>query len=323
MAYQTGTAESAQMLLDELGHFIHRSGWKVERSVRALHLTHQNGKDKWVIEHADGIIYTVPCTEFRIGASALAQLGTPAIAGNAVEAIHTRTTELGKGNFVSYDFFVTPEYIHVVVEIEADRFRHFGVGLLQKEMEFVGGQYAYGTSMYSQYESSVNAAYNSYGVGSGTRRHSAVLRADGLGGDTHSPRYFVATNQYSSSSKKAENLGFAMYALGRAGMPNDDYTSHPSKYLVKYSQSKFGQTLIPAPNVILAHLLDNTVVRLGIIPDRYECTMQGIPPKTIMEIAGERWKIIPAAQYNPLGTSNSTGDRDNTGFHGVAYRIVE
>lgn len=323
MAYQTGTVDSAQALLDELGIFAQKNGWKVERFVQALHLTHQNGKDKWVIEYTGGIIYTVPCTEFQVGESALSQLGTPAIAGNAVEAIHTRTTELGKGNFVSYDFFVTSEYIHVVVEIEADRFRHFGVGLLQKEVEFVGGQYAYGTSMYSQYESSVNSNYNAYGVGSGYRKHSAVLRADGLGGDAHSPRYFVSVDQYDSSYKKAEKLGFAMYALGRAGMPNDNYTSHPGKYLVKYSQSKFGQTLIPAPNAILAHLLDNTVVRLGIIPDRYECTMQGIPPKTIMEIAGERWKIIPAAQYNPLGTYDSTGDRDNTGFHGVAYRIIE
>jgi len=45
-------------------------------------------------------------------------------------ALERHVSDLGTGPFPSYFFFEDNHYIHVVVEIVTDEFRHFGFGLL-------------------------------------------------------------------------------------------------------------------------------------------------------------------------------------------------
>lgn len=80
---------------------------------------------------------------------------------------------------------------------------------------------------------------------------------------------------------------------------------------------------MPNPNVITAHLRNDTHLRLGIVPDRYHVNMHGIIPRTILTINGERWLIIPASGYHNGLDWRVNELADSSGRHGVAYRLVE
>ena len=208
------------------------------------------------------------------------------------------------------------------MQIQAERFRHFGVGTLDKEGDYIGGQYTYGTfitDVYGYYQSDDHA----YGFSNGATGYQAVVRADGIGGDTKSPWYFAPTSVTDFGNVSKSEYGRYLLSLGRASMSRDSGTYHPDKLLVRYSQSKFGQTLIPCPHSLIAHGIDGVFRRLGILPDRYECTMRGIQPRQILEIAGERWMIVPSAQYDDRNASSIEEGKNNSGIQGVAYKIVE
>lgn len=56
-------------------------------------------------------------------------------------------SDFGDGPFPNYWFFAdtSPDYVHVVVEVRTDEFRHFGFGLLDKFGDnWTGGEYVYG-----------------------------------------------------------------------------------------------------------------------------------------------------------------------------------
>ena len=140
MAYQTGNAATIQVLLGKLADFANGLQWKIKKHTETqLYLSNSREDSHWAIEFLSNNVYTIPCTHFDLEKSAIAQPGSPCIENNAYQKVYTRTTELQNGQFVSYDFFGTSEYLHIVVEIEAERFRHFGIGNLLKEIEFTGG----------------------------------------------------------------------------------------------------------------------------------------------------------------------------------------
>lgn len=51
--------------------------------------------------------------------------------------------------------------------------------------------------------------------------------------------------------------------------------------------------------------------------------MRGIQPRQILTITGERWMIIPSAQYDARNVAYIEEGKNNSGVQGVAYRIVE
>lgn len=329
MAYQRGNATNAKDLLQQLATFAKEEcQWTVIEhfgdGVARCYVTDKKGGSHFAIEFRDNKIYTIPCTSLDRLKPALEQKGTPYEEGNCYRKIATQTTQLEKGNFIGYDFFGTEDYLYVVVEIAAERYRHFGVGKLLKEAEFTGGEFSFGTYIYDENEGRRNNKYNIYGMGHGQYAVGPTVRVDGLGGDTHSPRYMAANSGYYVEDNNGNTQkGKSCYMLGRSGMPDGDYDYHPFRDLVRRSQSKFGNVLIPTPNVVIGHLLTNQLVILGTVPDRYECMMTGITPGDILDIFGERWKIFPCAGYNSYNKYDKTTNPDNTGHRGIAYRIVE
>ena len=299
MAYQTGTAASLNELLGKLAQFATMLGWQATRPTEnELSLTNASGG--WSLALNSGLLY-VRCHDNPTG--------------------NTATSELGGGNYVSYDFFGTADYLHVVVQYMTERFRHFGLGTLIKEGDYVGGQYCYGTYLYAK-EASYSGSDHVFGFSPGTMKYSAVVRADGLAGETRSPCYFGFKIIKEFSLLSDDEKGKYLIGLGRAAMYEQYYVAHPDTLLVQYSQSTFGQTLIPCPHSLIAHCRDGVFRRLGIVPDRYECTMRGIHPRQQLEINGARWLIIPCAQYDVREQRFIEG-KENSGIAAVAYRIVE
>ncbi|OOF65123.1 hypothetical protein [Rodentibacter sp. Ppn85] len=321
MAYQTGTAKTLNELLIKLGEFATQQGWIIDKTENnALYLHGKEGFWTLYLSSNNKNLLICANTGFDKNKKPYEQPGASRL--NAYREINTTTTQINNGDYVSYDFFGTAKYLHVVVQIETEKFRHFGFGTLDKEGDYIGGQYAYGTFITDSYGHYQNVDHT-YGFSNGATGNQAVVRADGISGDKRSPWYFAPASVNDFSNLGKAECGRYVLSLGRASMFEDNYTYHPDRLLILFSQSKFGQALIPCPHSLIAHGIDGVFRRLGTLPDRYECTMTGIQPRQILEINGERWMIIPSAQYDARNESRIEEGKNNSGTQGVAYRIIE
>ncbi|KOE63936.1 hypothetical protein [Aggregatibacter actinomycetemcomitans] len=321
MAYQTGTAKTLNQLVTKLAEFAQQQGWVIDKTAdNQLYLHNTDGYWSCYLSSDDNGFYICINTGFDNSKPAQEQPGTSRT--NAYRVIDTDTTQLQNGNYVSYDFFGTKQYLHVVVQIEAEKFRHLGIGTLDKEGEYTGGQYAFGTFI-TDNDGHYQSSDHVYGFSPGREGKQAVVRADGVSGDTKSPWYFAPVNISDYGNLAKSDYGKYLLSLGRASMYNEQNTYHPDKLMVNFSQSKFGQVLIPCPHSLIAHGVDGVFRHLGVLPDRYECTMTGVQPRQILEIAGERWMIIPSAQYDVRNAREIERGKNNSGIQGVAYRIIE
>lgn len=327
MAYQTGTASNIANLLQKLAEFITPLNWRVvHQSATKLYLEQLKTHKFWAIEYQrqpgrterKDVLYIMPCNDIDNGKGALEQAGSPNRANTAYQQMETSVNLFTDGPFVSYDFMATQDYIHVVFEREARLYRHFGLGQLTKEVDFEGGEYAYGTWLYNQYESGINSNLCVYGMGHGYDVFSSVLRAEGLAGETRSPWYFCGADR-----KEHTSPGAHFWGTNTGAMLDRDIGHTADDVLTGISNSTLGQVAMPNPNVITAHLRNDTHLRLGIVPDRYHVNMHGIIPRTILTINGERWLIIPASGYHNGLDWRVNELADSSGRHGVAYRLVE
>ncbi|HED4416091.1 TPA: hypothetical protein R4327_000587 [Pasteurella multocida] len=319
MAYQTGTASSVAILLEKLKEFAETQNWTINKH-NSTQLFLSNSEGYWALEFKENLLFTLVCTGFDGSRDAFNQPGSSANSQFAYRRVRTATSHLENGNFVTYDFFGTSQYLHVVVQIEAERFRHFGIGTLHKEGEYTGGQYAFGTYI-EQSSRYLSRGNHNFGFSGGSEAFAPVLRVN-LEGDTATPWYFCPVNTHVNNVRERD-YGKFLLTLGRAAMYNSNYGAHLEKDLVFYSQSKFGQMLMPCPHSLIIHGKDGVFRRVGILPERYECTMVGISPRQIITISGEQWMIIPSAQFDASNVDEVARNRDNSGIQGVAYRIVE
>lgn len=317
MAYQTGTADNIADLLNKLKGFASAQGWSINKSKDNL-LYLSQGANYWALEVKYNNLYVIACTGFDDKKDCFDQPG--AACKQSYLQTKTCVTHLNSGSFVSYDFFGNAQYLHVCVQYARGRFRHFGVGVLNKEGDYIGGQYAFGTYIRDGYERRQNYLSHVYGMSAGVRENGAVVRADRLAKDSRAPWYLVGYN-YNGNYTNLGNDERGCYILTNGRANNTQH--HPECLLLINSQSKFGNMLLPVPNAPIAHCKDNLFRRLGTVPDRYECRMRGVIPRQILTINDERWMIVPAVQYQPAGVDLAPEGEENSGEYGVAYRIIE
>ena len=162
MAYQTGSATDIEDLVDKLCIFaaaLSTTPWTVdEKDLTANYAT---------LHYTDGGAGQNCFVSFRWDATTKTDLAlfqslgwsgpgvTPenhtddAGGGDTSVPINTgrRVNFASAGPFTAYHFFAgegdTP-YIHVVVEVDSGRYRHFGFGNLIKHGTWTGGEYVYG-----------------------------------------------------------------------------------------------------------------------------------------------------------------------------------
>jgi hypothetical protein len=318
MAYQTGTATNVADLLSKLAEFAVKLNWTIQKnSTNVLYLS--NAEGYWALEFKDKMLFVIASTGVDKNRDCFNQPG--ASCNNTYSKVKTRVSHLDSGKFVSYDFFGTAQYLHVCVQYQAAKFRHFGLGTLNKEGQYTGGQYAFGTTLYeSGYERrKLDSSRTTLGMADGYNEYGPVVRADNLAGDTRSPWYFQADGRYQYDTLNNKEHGCYMLTNGSVF----NYTHHPESMLLKQSQSKFGQLVIPVANTPIAHCIDNLFRRLGTIPDRFESLLVGIAPRQKIQINGDTWIFIPGAQYQAGNPSQAPDGDDNSGEYGVAYRIIE
>lgn len=318
MAYQTGTATNVTELLKKLADFAVAQNWTINKNEdNALYLSNADGY--WALEFKDKMLFVIACTGINKNRDCFNQPG--ASCNNTYSKVKTRVSHLDAGKFVSYDFFGTPQYLHVCVQYQGERFRHFGLGTLNKEGQYAGGQYAFGTTLYESGDRRAKrgSSHTTLGMADGYNEYGPVVRADNLAGDKRKPWYLQADGRYQYDTLSKSEYGCYMLTNGTAF----NYEHHPDYMLLVQSISKFGQLVIPVANAPIAHCVDNLFRRLGTVPDRFECRMVGIVPRQKMQINGDTWMFIPGAQYQPGNPSQAPDGDDNSGEYGVAYRIIE
>lgn len=318
MAYQTGTVTNVTELLKKLAEFAVTQNWTINKNENnVLYLSNSDGY--WALEFKNKMLFVIACTGIDKNRDCFNQPG--ASCNNSYSKVKTQVSHLDAGKFVSYDFFGTAQYLHVCVQYQSERFRHFGFGTLNKEGQYTGGQYAFGTTFYeSGYNrETLGSSNTTLGMAEGNNAYGPVVRADNLAGDTRTPWYFQADGRYQYNN--LDKTEFGCYMLTNGSIFN--YKHHPDSMLLTQSQSKFGQLVLPVANAPIAHCIDNLFRRLGTIPDRFECRLVGIIPRQKLQINGDTWLFVPGAQYQAGNPDRTPTDNDNSGEYGVAYRIVE
>ncbi|MEC5319044.1 hypothetical protein VSX61_08850 [Brenneria populi subsp. brevivirga] len=328
MAYQTGSATDLPDLLEKLSMFAAGLGWVVDGftsgSSPTLYLHNADGY--WSFGYGKSQRYTNQkyglCICANTGySSAAAWHSQPGTSHNAKSYYSgSQTTDLSLGAYISYDFFGTSQYLHAVVQIAAGVFRHFGIGTLNKEGDYIGGQYAHGSVF------NISASSGRYGMTwalipfvdypphSELEDVSSVVRADMLGGRDISPDYYP----FGCSIRSAPT------AIGVTGAPNysSSYANHPDNFAVRTSRSALGAVVAPVPNAIIAICADGLYRRLGTVPDMYPCRIDGLTPRAQFEINGETWMTMPALMYQSDYQGGSNVTYGNSYDIGYAYRIT-
>lgn len=322
MAYQTGNAKSMSDLMSKLLEFAQPLGWVVDYSSdNRWHIHNDDGHYEFAFNtnRENGTLWHYATTGYDAGQNSDNQPGS--CTNHSHEKIYPRTNAIHENEIVTYDFFGTAQYLHVAIQLSDARFRHFGVGTLDKEGDYLGGQYAFGTYILRWNKS--HYGYETFGkdnLGFCQDRYSCV-RADFIGGDTRTPYYWTCNSEHRIKSRPKSEFGKYVQGLGLSGGVYQ--VKHPDDWLVALSQSNFGNRLIPVPHSLIAQGVDGLFYRLGTIPDRYCCTMRGIFPRQILEIDGERWMIVPAKRFESTNAQYSPDKKETSGVIGVAYRLVE
>ncbi len=156
MAFQTATSTSIDNLMAQLNTFLVANGWVQD------HFTAGDpGRAGW---HKNGMFVAFQWTDATDGGvlaiyqnksnddtvDVWLSTGDDGLGENSTTAASFDTgrhVSQFAGPHTAYWFFEqdsAPAYVHVVVEVDAGRFRHFGFGEIEKVGDWIGGDYIYG-----------------------------------------------------------------------------------------------------------------------------------------------------------------------------------
>lgn len=337
MAYQAGTATDRFDLINKLRIFAEALGWVTDD----LRAAAEGDNGYWFCHNAAATGYwsffmdtpsaltmgkcinIVSNTGYTPGNSAVAQPGGLTTG---------MRTNLYSEPYVGYDFFGTAQYLHVVVQISAGRFRHFGIGEIDNKTAYSGGQYSYGNvkgrnSITGDPDPNPNTNlisgvwHNVFGACNSNSNLPAT--------DTYAPYYrasHVRVNgqvDFFSTVVGTISAGHAPKGIRASGPGGGHILSteaNPDAGLVALSRTNFAQLVNLVPFNVYIELPDEGWRLMGNPVDIAVCRMTSIGAKDILNIAGEDWMIIPALQYQPVSGIAPAGQETSWDL-GYAYRM--
>jgi hypothetical protein len=334
MPYETGTANDVNDLLSKLRVFALAQGWAVDfNGARTDHTgqavllnkagmrcgfftrTNVSGQGATIDPgpYMGPALYPGP---YNSGQAAHAQTGISyfAYANNM------------PGPFVAYHVFAGANragesYLHVVVEVTAGSFRHFGVGTLNRLGVVTNGSYAYGNRWHwnaINASDSINSTFNQvpwdstedanpFNLDGGLNSRGTIIRADS---DSVSPRYCVL---FGSSSGLGVNFarGFAVPPF--FGRPSP--TVNASALAIPAASGLTGRAML-APLWVAILRPGNLWSPLGSPQDIRAVNMSNITPGAAITLGPDTWRVFPVIRKNGIGS------QENSGVNGYAYRVA-
>ncbi len=329
MAYQTGTSTSIEDLMQQLSIFLVANGWTEDFATTG---------DPGIIGFSkNGIFVAFQYTEATDsgvlacyqnlsnddGTSVWLSTGD---AGVGQASLIASQFDLGRhvnifaGPHAAYHFFeqnASPAYCHIVVEVDTNRFRHFGFGEIEKIGDWQGGEYSYAHE-WNQTTPNIDAPFSSV--------HGMGLEANSGGiSQTKYATMHVRDQPEQAAGDRwaligaASNFPFGTDRAGNDRLPcqggsRGGINSQMSP--IRLSQLTAFKPLIP----IVVHVSDtdgapDTVRLLGTQPDVRVVNMASLDPGEQLVIAGETWFIFPWVRKQFL--KNDTEESWNAG---LAYR---
>lgn len=338
MAYQTGSATDLGDLLTKLDVFMVANGWTQDDFDDGA-TTASQGFAQWNKGNVHvGLKWVANAPNNMSIHQALGNAGAvfPGAhtddSGNGYNAAFGSDAQLddercvndiGDGPFVSYHFFeqdASPAYVHVVVEIESEVFRHFGWGTLEKFNDWTGGEYCYGqfqdeSTNSSGVDTATWAPFDAIQAGtSATSRRSTTIHAEGLPNQGVSEKWLQHSGGISSQASQANWTDSAgqnkQLSLG-------GFRGGPVGYLLGEFRSDVSTGHIPLyPWPIFTHDVSTSLWLLGNVPDIRGVDMRNFSPGQEVTVGSDVWIVFPSARRTEDNVVNRTY------YQGIAYRKV-
>jgi hypothetical protein len=227
---------------------------------------------------------------------------------------------LVSGPYPTYHFFAgegsTP-YIHVVVEFEANRFRHFGFGNLVKYNDFTGGEYCYGSNwnQNSSYIDVPSSAQHQCGLDHNAAILAmATMHVEGLPNQDAASKWGGLTSEGTTSAgnDRGGDPRVVMFGGARSGLWARLLSWIPVSQLNSY------KPLVPI-EVLYKDLSGTTdsVSFLGYQPDVAVVNINGLSVGDTISDGTDDWMVFPYARKQTL--LNNTEESWNAGF---AYKKI-
>lgn len=330
MAYQTGTSTTIEDLMQQLSTFLVANGWTEDFAT--------TGEPGRIAFSKNGIFVAFQYTEFTDGGtlaiyqnfsndnstSVWLSTGDAGVgAATVVEASFDlgRCVNLCAGPHAAYHFFeqnASPAYCHIVLEVDTNRFRHFGFGELEKIGDWTGGEYSYGNK-WLQFSSQIDDPANG----------AHTLGLDGNSGSQAA--VFHATMHVRGQPEQAAADRWALVFGGGGSFPvgvdlagNDRLPCmggsrggiNVQMSPFRLSQLTAFKPLIPIVVLVVDRLgVPDTARILGTQPDVRVINIANIDPGDTFVIAGETWFAFPWTRKQFL-----KNDTEESWNGGLAYR---
>ncbi len=328
MAFLTGTSTSIDNLMSQLDTFLVANGWSQDHftagdpgragwNKNAIFVAFQ-----WTDATDGGVLAIYQNTSNDDSVEVWNSTGDSGIGAASVTPTtfnDERSVNEFAGPHTAFFFFeqdASPAYVHVVVEVDAGRYRHFGFGELEKIGDWAGGEYAYG-HFWDQNNTRIDdpaSIFHNFGIDNGTfdNTKNATMKVAGFpeqGGSDIWARVGDGDN-FPAGQDRAGNdripalgswrggMSYAPVAMFRISVLTAFKPMAPLLYLIR-NQS-------PAPDVMRM---------LGTHPDIRGINIGNLDAGETFSVAGETWFVFPWVRKQFL--QNDTEESRNGG---LAYR---
>lgn len=316
MAFQTGTANDVDDLLDKIRLFLSAQGWTIDKWVPA-----SSGYDAELYVHKGTEVYISMETavqsglQYYLGVNQV--IDRPAIntyintgfnTGNAVDAQPGGSGQEIQTDWLlapidTYWFFEDDYYLHVVCETVPGTYAHFGFGQLNKLGTYNYGVYAHGTR-WNHFTSYIDAWNNA--------QHNLPFDRDSTN-ITHCSRILhdvEGVNKEYDFYAGGQDLNRAI-GPGRGG-PQMDMWVIPA--------NDFNGLVTLCPSWVHTGAASGLWRPVGQVPDYRMVNIKSLVPGSTLSIGGDTWYVFPAVvKKDP---ADNTDDLINSGWLGAAYKQV-
>jgi hypothetical protein len=321
--YETGTATSPLDLLSKLRTFALANGWSENNYSARTTGTGQalqiNKGGNFVTFRTDISVVTgnnpTPYigvyghTSYSAG-NTESQPGTSDVAGTFQMWANGLP-----GPYQAYHFIsgteLGGEFLHIIVEVTAGTFKHFGTGSIVKLGAITSGQWVHVSNWHynaTYIDNPLNGQHawpfdgSSYSLAqSGGMR----LRADA---DAASPRWLDAGNDSASAWNNRH----------MAAGPRNIWTSNVPgvvRNLYQYAASALTGRNVLSPAYLMGERIGGLWNMLGYVPGVRWCNITNLSPNDVLTIGADQWKVFPVIRKNGIA------GQVNSGVYGLAYKV--
>ena len=317
MAHVTGTAATLTSFVDQLLTAVTANGWTMFRDDPGNGIVEFNlGRHcislRWEVATPTSLaIYqSLGFTAGNDPGDHYGDSGGGAVGSTAATLVTGRGIHGLVEPFVAHDIFIGDDYVHVCLEHDAGRFRHFGWGVLKTESDmWEGGEYCYGQVALESGSSPTSTSMSHLldSCYTTSDRHAATVLGLGIT-PTANTWWRVCTRTTAGDvgdrngpGTRARIIGMSRGGLAQRNFMWIPFTPRDGEFFPMATQSVWDIRIDT----------DMLISPWGHTPDLGMLNIVNVTPGTVVTVGGDRWKMFPAVYKDSASTGNL----------GVAYRI--